>query len=951
MFFNLATSLIKSILKGALFLCLFFNSSFEAISQVSVTLPVERSVFQRVNNVASVPIGGNVQNFANQIQARLIPINGGVAKDWTTIDSSPKGGAFSGELSYVQGGWYRLEVRSIENNIQVGEVSVVQKVGVGEVFLIAGQSNAQGGRPPTGGFFDKTFFGATDDRVNCINFYDNEEESLLPFPKISAINAETNIAPHGGASWCYGILGDKITKELNVPVLFFNAGVGGTRVKQWAQAARDEKVFDFYKNTFAPNGWPYAYLRKSINYYASLFGVRAILWHQGEEESLYGIAASDYKKDLASLISKSREHFGKNISWMVAKASRQAQGTSQNVKDGQQMVIDSSGFNVFQGPETDDIQPSSTLRDGGVHLHGTGLIELANAWASSIINERFLTASTPQLASPILKINTFNCVDKNRLTVSMPNNFTNPLWIWNKGQTLEHAFEKAINANTEYYGLVNDTKKNYLIAAPFIFSPKEVEIKLDQDPKICFGQSLKVSAISSNNNFAWSTGEKEKQIFLSKSGNYNLSLNSTDNYGCASTAETSFYLDILALPKSPVIEATTATTFCEGGKVNIIVKSDGLNNRIWNTGENAAFITLSKSTKVYLQNIDANNCKSNNSNTIEIIVNPLPETPKIQYTGKPQFCDGDSLKLSVGKNTGYFWEMENQKMNEKLGPEIYVNKSGKYKAAVSNSFGCISNYSEPLLIEALKLPDAPTISIIGKATLCAGDSTKINTKSLAKAYTWFSDGGNIEANTKADFDILSNIDRPSVEKTYRLKITDENGCASDFSNSVKIITKGNPLPPEIEKIGPYTLNTKTNDNKISQYIWMYNQTKLDDNLSNIKATKSGAYKVKVVSNYSINNESLNCTSVFSKSFQIDFANIDIVVYPNPVSSGTLYIETLDNLSNIELTFYSFYGQKVKSVFLNDTNNRQVVDVKNLKGHYFLEFKTGNKQVLKNIWIY
>jgi hypothetical protein len=58
-----------------------------------------------------------------------------------------------------------MEVRGLLRGAVVGNVSRIERVGVGEVFVIAGQSNAGGS-----GLRSTNETAASDDRVNCANF-------------------------------------------------------------------------------------------------------------------------------------------------------------------------------------------------------------------------------------------------------------------------------------------------------------------------------------------------------------------------------------------------------------------------------------------------------------------------------------------------------------------------------------------------------------------------------------------------------------------------------------------------------------------------------------------------------------------------------------------------------------------------------------------------------------
>jgi hypothetical protein len=913
-------------------------------------MPVERSVFQRVNNVASIHIGGNIPFQADQIQAKLTPIQGGQAIDWKQIDTSIKGGQFIGELTYVTSGWYKLEVRAMLNGNPIGDISTVSKIGVGEVFIIAGQSNAQGGRPPMGGFWDNTYYGANDDRVNCIDYYDFVESSLLPFPKITQLKAETNISPHGQASWCWGILGDRITKELNCPVLFFNAAAGGSRIEQWAQAARGEQAYNYYLNRPAPEGWPYAFLQKSLNYYSSLYGLRAIIWHQGEEDAAINTSTSKYKSDLATVISKSRQHSGKNVSWMIAKVSRSRFGIKESIKLAQQMVIDSSGFNTFQGPDTDGIQPSADIRDDGVHFHSNGLIDLANVWADNILTENFFNRSKPFLANPLIPISTEKCNVTYEINASLPNNYSNPIWIWNGGNSKQSAFSKTIIAFDENYGLVRDNNSNFLITPPFSFTPTTLDIKLAQTPKICLGENLGLKAVSLNNNFLWSTGDKTQNITVSKSGDYKIFVNSTDAYGCIAKAESKFNLQTLPLPPAPIIEAVSTTNFCEGGKVEIKGKSNDNYSKIWNIGEQSNNIFTIKSGEYSMQNVDNEGCKSVKSNIITVKVNPLPAKPKITSEGKAQFCNGDSLKLLATNSFEYLWKFGEKETKTNLG-QTYIKVGGEYKVISKSEFGCVSAISDPFFVTEFKLPETPLIQTIKNTTFCAGDSTQIFTLNNAKAFNWYSTGGNIEASSTKSLNIYSSRNQSTSEKSYFLKITDQNNCISLPSNNLKITVKANPEKPTIEQIGPYTLVSKiSKTNNPNSFSWFIDNQKSDLNLAEIKVQKAGVYSSFLSETLTINGISLTCTSEASEGLKFVTPSDALILYPNPVVDGKLYVETEDNNANISIKIYSPTGQQVFTATNVNTTSRILIMPQNLSGFFKVEISYEGKIYYKNIFI-
>lgn len=385
-----------NIVKGFLLLII---SQREVIGQITLSSPKNRMVYQRnALNKADIFIEGSFVGEVDKIEARLIgldsngqPLIPSQISDWQTIVSCPLSNNFSGAIFNQNAGWYVLEIKISMNNQDIGNPALV-KVGIGEVFVISGQSNA-GGLVP---FLDPFTYASNDDRINCINLNDNSLN--IPAPMVfSKLEYNSFIAPIGVTSWCWGAFGEQIVNNWNVPVLFFNAANGGTSIFEWRASANLEAD---YCGANAQECAPYFHLKKTLIHYAKKTGLRAVLWHQGENDlgNFEGgqIPGSVYKNNMKQVIDKSRADFQENISWVVAKVSRVGNSISPRVLEGQQMIIDSVNYNTFQGPNSDDIQPSYNERDtGGVHFWGQGLIDLGNSWFNFVNTVNFKTNSTP----------------------------------------------------------------------------------------------------------------------------------------------------------------------------------------------------------------------------------------------------------------------------------------------------------------------------------------------------------------------------------------------------------------------------------------------------------------------------------------------------------------------------------------------------------------------------
>lgn len=473
---------MKTILK--LLACIFVVSYSQAIAQISITYPSSRAVFQRDNsNQATVYIAGYFTGLADVIEARFVKRSNGNVEvvspetGWTTISTAPILNNFYGSIP-VQGGWYQLEVRSKKNGT-VTHSTNVDRVGVGEVFIVAGQSNATGSNELPAGP------SAVDDRVNSVDFQNYNpsgniilayNDVRLPYPIYSHLSSNTKMAPFGNNAWCWGKFGDHLVNELNVPVMIFNSGWTATSSKNWKETIDiNHQTFNGFGYQF-PAGLPFGHLRLALNYYASILGVRAILWHQGESDNLESRSREDYRNNMRDVIAASRSLSEKaDLAWVVARASRYTiDGTSRVWDPVIQAQNDLIGINgtdpsiymphVFQGPETDNywLPP---YRHDQVHFSGEGFDFLGELWKNHT-NNHFFTNSTPYAAAPPHNIQITGDPNVMSFNLTAPAGQTHYRWssIGNFTNTLSTA--SSVNVNEGNFILETKNSNNNVVLSP-----------------------------------------------------------------------------------------------------------------------------------------------------------------------------------------------------------------------------------------------------------------------------------------------------------------------------------------------------------------------------------------------------------------------------------------------------------------------------------------------------
>ncbi|MCY7356945.1 MAG: hypothetical protein LH609_05650 [Rudanella sp.] len=340
------------------------------LAQLNITSPQSRIVYQRnLSNQANIVVSGLAPLNTTRVEARLVALPGysGATTGWSPLSLISNNKAFRGSLN-GSGGWYRLEVRAWADG-NVSADGSIDRVGIGEVFIVAGQSNAFGVQEAG---------GASDDRVSVADFRDNDvNEQLMPI-RFSHADGGGNVGP-SNPLYIWGQLGDQLVRRLQVPVLFMGAAQPGTTSEQWRKTAEG----DMSSSSLL---LPYRRLGAVLFHYTARTGARAVLWHQGEGD--VGRGQQQYFDNVQYLINKSRQqaNFGA-LAWVVSRASYALGQSDGSVINAQNQLI-SNVPNVFSGPSTDGLVGPDNRADN-VHFSGAGLSRLTDMWNQSLSDDFF----------------------------------------------------------------------------------------------------------------------------------------------------------------------------------------------------------------------------------------------------------------------------------------------------------------------------------------------------------------------------------------------------------------------------------------------------------------------------------------------------------------------------------------------------------------------------------
>jgi NPCBM/NEW2 domain/Carbohydrate esterase, sialic acid-specific acetylesterase len=404
--------------------------------QITISNPLNNAIYQRnAASQANLVISGSYNaNIVTAVQAKLTNAdNNVVVIDWTIIAQNPSKGYYSGTLYNVPAGWYSLEVRSLKSGVVLNTTSL-NRVGIGDVFMIAGQSNAQG-------YIYNNYLGASSPKVTTHNngvYCSNQD---FPFPNLTQLSGTVKPSSAGRDAWCYGKLGDDLVAQNGFPVAFFNSGASGASSENWKVSSDGQPTnnpftgLQFCSVTFENNGLPYSVglpysnFKRGLNYYNSMFGARAVLWHQGESDRFLGISTAAYQSNVSYVINKSRADFSSNLPWVISRVSYESSTTSAAVISGQNNLINGSA-QIFAGPMTDGVNNTTDpgSRDGiDLHFQNQGLVALANNWKAYLDpfffnNASPIVANTPPVISALY-------VNASTLTIFVQPGYASYKWI------------------------------------------------------------------------------------------------------------------------------------------------------------------------------------------------------------------------------------------------------------------------------------------------------------------------------------------------------------------------------------------------------------------------------------------------------------------------------------------------------------------------------------------
>lgn len=336
------------------------GTELEYTNGVAITYaPMSYQIYQRdENDEAQITIKGKTENNEN-ISVKI----GGNTEDVTVTDN-----AFTYTKTLTTG-LHDITVLSGSD-----EVAKYEQVGVGDVWVAAGQSNMT-----DMGAITDSFAPDTDDPINE-NMHIIYAEDCT-WHEMSHPSGEGRFFKTGVRTSPVTSFAREIAASENVPVGIVQSSVGGTNIYQWIE-------IDGVRND-ANSGYLFNALKSCFDKMPS-HNVKGILWYQGCNDAINENYAYDYKNLQQKTFNAFREFFGADTPIITTQLNDANQDSN-----GSQGYYDAWSY-------VKDIQRQNESLYENVYVVGTGELELGDTIHNSAASNVKLGAKWAKVAKSVV---------------------------------------------------------------------------------------------------------------------------------------------------------------------------------------------------------------------------------------------------------------------------------------------------------------------------------------------------------------------------------------------------------------------------------------------------------------------------------------------------------------------------------------------------------------------
>ncbi|MBS1658698.1 MAG: T9SS type A sorting domain-containing protein [Bacteroidetes bacterium] len=346
---------------------------------------------------------------------------------------------------------------------------------------------------------------------------------------------------------------------------------------------------------------------------------------------------------------------------------------------------------------------------------------------------------------------------------------------------------------------------------------------------ICGSNPVSLSASTAYLTYLWSNGATTQSTSVTEAGTYNLTV--TDVNGCSGSTSINVQAGSAG---TPVLSASGATEFCNGGSVTLSV-TPAYNSYLWSNTKTTATISVTSSGSYTCTVTDANGCTATSA-PLTVNVHTVPTPVVSSSSGANTWCTGESVYLTtdaVGYN--YQWYKGSTSQSGATNQNFTPTVTGSYKVRVTDNIGCSATSG----LYAITINSSLTPSITGTTSICNGSSTTLSVSGTYATYLWSTGATTQSINV-------------SAAGTYTVTVSNSSGCSGSTSATVTSSTITIPTitaSGAVEFCSGGTVTLSVSPTTYSTYSWTGGGT-----TSTKSVNSSGTYTCTV-------SNSSGCTAV------------------------------------------------------------------------------------------
>ena len=493
-------------------------------------------------------------------------------------------------------------------------------------------------------------------------------------------------------------------------------------------------------------------------------------------------------------------------------------------------------------------------------------------------------------------------------------------YTWTGGVTNGLAYSPSVTSNYTVLGQ-NGCGTTSAVTTVTV-APLAVSV-LSTPTAVCAGGSATLTAASAGTSYTW-------QPFSLPGASVVVSPNATTVYTVSTSDGTCSGVANLTLVANPIPTLSafiSNTNICQGAAITL--SASGANGYTWSPGNlTGSIITVTPNAPTQYSVVGNNSIGCLGGAGQIVIVSPSPTL--VVNASNPIVCSGGSSTLNVSGADNYAWS------TSATANSIVVNPTSSTNYTVAGTFtsgpGCSSNTVISVGVFV------PTLAVTGATSTCVGNPVNLNASS---AGTWlWSNGATSQA-------VQVTPNTTTVYSVTALTTSGSINCPASASIQVTVYQN-----PTLTATSSRSVMCKGENNTLSvsgasTYTWSTGAT-----TTSVAITPSLVTTLTYSINGTSGNGCLGTTSLQVKVNactgidQVNVAKTPVLIYPNP-SNGEI---NLTSQTDMKLVIVNELGQVVKSLTLDQSNDRAVLIKDLAKGVYFVVSQNSSDLVRERIVI-